>query len=363
MKGTALHTSEAISNFQASVRSPGTDLIERREVKSNVGSRRNVALRSTIPCGLNTMTSSWKPLQSNSSPHVPSLLVKYDFEESQYRIFLTDLNYIWTEALERRQIVKRALNVDTSIDPSESTEQFHLLLRNIQKSLDGEEGTKLSMSKIEKSKQVNLHAVTQLPTPLIPLRWPIYLTLASPEMLAAELILPCLSQQFVAKAQIDSLLQQLKDKDHVISKLADRMQSDGTDFTKIFPGAIRSKVETKLNVRESAGKWVKGLSDFDEENWRKTLSSLLGLSANLSDVFSQIFVPSLRQTLEVNISTDHGNWWHQLKDEENQEGNASAGVLSHEAKSSNYTAITQNKTCIDGDFQVMLAFQHPIEFD
>ncbi|MCJ1464946.1 hypothetical protein MMC07_003561 [Pseudocyphellaria aurata] len=297
------------------------------------------------------MASSWKPLHSNFRPHLPSLLIKYDFKNSHYKIFLTDLNYIWTEALERRQIVKRALNVDTSIDPSESTDQFHLLLRNIQKSLDGEEGTKLSMSKTEKPKQVHLHLVTQLPAPLLPLRWPVHLTLASPEVLAAELILPCLTQQSVAKSQIDSLLQQLKDKDHVISKLADRMQSDGTDFSKIFPGAIRSKVGTQLNVRESAGKMVKGLSEFDEENWRKTFSSPLGLSANISDVISKIFVPGLRETLEVNISTDHGNWWHQLKDEDDRDENASAGVLSHEAKSSNYTAMAQEKKFIDGVFQ------------
>lgn len=305
-----------------------------------------------MPRAFDTMTSPWKPLRSNFSPQVPSLLIKYDFEQSQYKVFLTDLTYIWMEALERRQIVKRALNVDTSIDPSESTDQFHLLLRNIQKSLDGEEGTKLSVSRVEKSKQLNVHVVTQLPAPLNPLHWPIHLILASPEVLTAELFLPCLSQQFVAKAQIDSLLQQLKDKDHVISKLADRIQSDGTDFSKVFPGAIGPKAGTKLSIRESAGKLVRGLSDFDEERWRDTLSSLQGLSVNLSDMIPRIFMPSLRETLEVSISTDQGDWWHQLKDENYQEEKHSAMAVSRKAESSNFTAITQNNTSFDGDFQV-----------
>lgn len=315
-----------------------------------------------IPRVFDAMTSTWKPLHSNFSPRVPSLLIKYGFEQSQYKIFLTDLTYIWTEALDRRQIVKRALNVDTSIDPSESTDQFQILLRNIQKSLDGEEGTKLSMSRIERSKQLNLHAVTQLPAPLNPLHWPIHLTLASPEVLTTELILPCLSQQFIAKAQIDSLLQQLKDKDHVISKLTDRMQSDGTDFSKVFPGAIGSKVGTKLGVRESAGKQVKGLGDFDEEHWRKTLSSFIGLSANLSDMIPLIFVPGI-ETIEVNISTNQADWLRQLKDEDNQEEKGSTGTVSRKAESSNYTAVAQNNTSFDGHFQVDSTSQYPIEID
>lgn len=289
----------------------------------------------------------------NFSPRVPSLLIKYGFEQSQYKIFLTDLTYIWTEALDRRQIVKRALNVDTSIDPSESTDQFQILLRNIQKSLDGVEGTVLSMSRVEKSKQLNLHAVTQLPAPLNPLCWPIHLTLASPEVLTTELILPCLGQQFVAKAQIDSLLQQLKDKDHVIGKLADRMQYDGTDFSQVFPGAIRSKVGTKLGVRESAGKLVKGFGDFDEEHWRNTLSSFLGLSVNLSDMIPLIFAPGLN-TLEVNISTDQADWLRQLKEEDYQEEKSSTGVVSRKAESSNHTATVQINMSFDGHFQVDL---------
>ncbi|MCJ1425128.1 hypothetical protein MMC29_003016 [Sticta canariensis] len=295
------------------------------------------------------MASPWKPLHLSLGPHVPSLLVKYDFEQSKYKVFLTDLTYIWTETLERKQIVKRALDVDTSIDPSESTDQFHLLLRNIQKSLDGEEGTKLSLSSVEKSKQLNLHVVTQLPTPLNPLHWPILLTVASAEVLTAELTLQCLSQQFVAKAQIDSLLQQLKDKDHVISKLADRMHSDGTDFSKVFPGAIRSKVGANIGVRESAGKLVKGLSHFDEEHWRKTLSSLLGLSARLSDIIPRIFVPGPREIFDINISYDQADWWHQLNDEDDQE-KATPG-----AESSKYAAKTQKDKSSDGDIQQQTA--------
>lgn len=309
------------------------------------------------------MASPWKPLQSKFSPRVPCLLIKYHFEQSQYKIFLTDFTYIWTETLDRRQIIRRALDVDTSIDPSESTDQFHLLLRNIQKSLDGEEGTKLSMSRVEKSKQLNLHLVTQLPTPLNPLHWPIYLILASPGVLTTEFILPNLSQQFVAKAQIDSLLQQLKDKDHVISKLADRMQSDGTDFSKVFPGAIRSKSGIKLGVRESAGKQVKGLSDFDEGNWQKNLISLLGLSANLSDMIARVFVPGLRDNLEIDSSNDQRNWWHQLEDENDQEHKVSTGVFSRNTESSNYAAMTKTDRSSDGDFQVDPTCQYPAEFD
>ena len=302
------------------------------------------------------MASPWKPLNLSLGPHVPSLLVKYDFEQSRYKVFLTDLTYIWTETLERKQIVKRALDVDTSIDPSESTDQLHLLLRNIQMSLDGEEGTKLSMRRVGESKQLNLHVVTQLPAPLNPLHWPILLTAASPEVLTAEFTLQCLSQQFVAKAQVDYLHQQLKDKDHVISKLADRMHSDGTDFSKVFPGAIRSKVGANIGFRESAGILVKGLNDFDEKHWRKTVSSLLGLSAHLSDIIPRIFVPGPREILDINISYDQGDWWHQLNDEDDEK--ATPG-----AESSKCAAKPQKEKSSDGGIQVDWISQYPIEFD
>lgn len=261
--------------------------------------------------------------------------MKYDFGPSQYTVILTDLTYIWSETLERRQIVKRALNVDTSIDPSESTDQLHQLLRNIQKPLDGEEGAILSFERQENSKRLVLQTTTQLPASLNPLHWPFNLDPAPQDLLTTELLLPCLSQQYTARAQINSLLQQLKDKDQVINKLIDRMQSDGSDFSKIFPGAIASKGETKLSVQESARKSVKGLGAFNQERWRKDLSAALGLSANLRDIVPQIFTPGSTDTLEVNRSTSHGDWWHEVKDASPQEQEFTSAAALRQSKPTN----------------------------
>ena len=295
------------------------------------------------------MTSSWKPLNlSFSDPLLPLLLVKYDFGPSKYTVILTDLTYVWSETLDRKQIVKRALNVDTSIDPSESPDQLHLLLRNIQKPLDGDEGARLSLGKRQNSEQLNVQTTTKLPAPLKPLQWPFYLVPASQNLLTTELLLPCLSQQYVARAQIKSLLQQLKDKDHVINKLIERMQLDGSDFSKVFPGAVGSKGETKLSVHESTRKSVKGLGGFDQEHWQKDLSAALGLSATLQDIVTQIFVPNSTDTLEVNCSTSHGDWWHTIKEAEHDF--ASTTVL-HQNKSTDPT-IDPSDRHSGGHFQV-----------
>lgn len=282
------------------------------------------------------MASHWKSLNlSFSDLLLPPLLVKCDFGPSQYTIFLTDLTYIWSESLERKQIIKRALNVDTSIDPSESTDQLRLLLQNIQKPLNGNEGAKLSISKGENPKQLVFHTTTRLPASLRPLQWLFYLDLAPQDVLTTEFLLPFFSQQYVARAQIDSLVQLLKDKDHVINKLMDRMQSDGSDLSKVFPGAAASKGETKLGIQESARKSVKGLSEFDQERWRKDLSAVLGSSQSLPDIIPRIFVPDSMDTLEVNRSTGLGDWWYELKDDNTQQQDVPPINKLHQNKSKN----------------------------
>lgn len=297
------------------------------------------------------MTSSWKVLDLEFTYlKSPLLLIKYEFGLFHYNVLLTDLTYIWTESLERKQIVKRALTIDTSIDPSESTDQFSLLLRNLQKSLDGAKGTKRSLKIGDTSEQLVLSTSTQLPGSLDPLEWPVYLTYAPQNMLTKELLLPCLSQQFVNKVKIDSLLHILKDKDHVIEKLTDRMQSDGTDLSIVFPGAAELKSKTRRNIRESAAKSVKGLGEFDEEHWRKNLAIKLGSSADLSEIVSRVFLPSMTDELEVRLSNDHGMWWHQTKGKDTKV-NVSA-IVPYKLEASLLPDRSQKGGSFDSDFQV-----------
>lgn len=269
------------------------------------------------------MTSPWRPI--GSVPQAPPFLVKYEFTNSQYKVFLTDLTHVWAETLERREIIKKALNLDTSIDPSEDNGQFRLLLRKLQDGLEGHEGSHLSLSRRIKSDELVLHTVTKLPPPWEPLKWPFHLACANAELLTTELLLPCLSQQFMANAQVESLLHILKEKEHVLNKLADKISSDGLDFANLFPGALGSRVGMKLS-REQAGKFVKGLSAFDENEWRSTLSASLISTANFIDIVPQVFAPHPIKSLDINRGTIRRDWMSQLEED-------SPTILSFASKS------------------------------
>lgn len=269
------------------------------------------------------MSSYWKALKLSSNESLtPTLLVKSEFGSSHYKIHLSDLTYIWTESLERRQIVKRALNEDTSIDPSESADQLQLLLQNIQKALDEVKGATLSLCKSGLSQELILRTITPLPGALKPLVWPFHLMSAPQPLLTAELLQPCLSHQFIAKAQIASLKQLIRDKDHVISRLTDKMQSDGTDLSKIFPGASSLRSGANFHFRESASKFVKGLSEFDDEEWRKFFRNSTQIPSELPEIFPQVFCSDLENIPKLDIKNIDGTWWQNLRNEDSQKSNA-----------------------------------------
>ena len=82
------------------------------------------------------MASSWQllPLYFDSLKETP-LLSRSSFQTQSYDIFVTDLTSVWSESLDRRQIIRRALNEDTSIDPSQDSTQLKILLDKIKAGL------------------------------------------------------------------------------------------------------------------------------------------------------------------------------------------------------------------------------------
>lgn len=263
------------------------------------------------------MSANWKVLNvSRDKGPLPLLLAKHEFGLSQYSVSLTDLTYIWTESQERKQIVKRALVEDTSIDPSENTAQLQLLLQNVQKALNGGQDTRLSLSKGGTPKQLILQTTTSLPGTLKPLCWPIHLVPASQHLLTSELLLPCLSRQFLMDAQLTSLSQLLKEKDRLLTRLVDRMQADGTDLSKIFPGAAGLKRGIHFNPRAALGRCVKGLDEFNEEHWRKDFAASARRSFDVHDILSQVLATDQSNGLEIEHISDDWNWWEQIEHEE-----------------------------------------------
>lgn len=232
----------------------------------------------------------WRPLRLNKPSKATSCpLVKHEFGPTSYVIHLTDLTHLWTESLDRRQIIRRAIDLNTSIDPSEDGSQMRVFLDHIQHALDGASGTAVSLSEEDRSNRLSLSISVTLPSPLAPLDWPVFLLQASQDLLTSQLMLPCLGQILSFRAQIDSLLQHLRDKDGLIRKLTDRIQSDGTDLSKVFPGSASIRSGSRLNAREAVFKSVKGMASFDELEWRERFAANNDIPSSPHELIRSVF--------------------------------------------------------------------------
>ena len=266
------------------------------------------------------MSPTWKPLQiDHQNSSIPPLLIKNEFGASSYKIWLTDLTYIWTETLDRRQIIQRAFSVDTSIDPSEDASQLRLLLQSIQDALVQRPGTAMDFVRSDNPKQLVLQTSTRLPGPLKPLEWRMTLNSAPQSTLTAEFTIPLLTQQSIAKAEKASLLQQLRYKDNVISKMIEKMQSDGVDLSRVFPASVPGRLGT--NARQILAKSVKGLAEFDLQEWQSRMIRDYKTLAELRDLISSTFdADPIEAATESQISDSpsYGDWWRNLRRESSQ---------------------------------------------
>lgn len=263
---------------------------------------------------------------------IPPLLVKYEFGPSDYKVWVTDLSYIWSESLDRKQITKRALNLDTSIDPSEDSAQMHLFLNSIADSLRQRPGSSVNLDQSDDIKQLTLHTSTPLPSPLQPLEWHIVLILAPQIRFASAFVLPLLRQQLTAKMEKTSLLQQLKEKDNVISKLIDKMQGDGIDLGKAFPGAVPPKSGSGPTARWAVAKSIKALGEFDQTQWEGHLAKDNRFSRNMGDLLPQVFDDDGKDPGEGLQITDYGEWWKRVGRKDSNREEATPAIGKTESK-------------------------------
>ena len=255
------------------------------------------------------MASAWRPLHLHPENNgVPPLLVKYKFGTSDYVVWLTDLSSIWTESLGRKQIIGKACSIDTSIDPSGESAQMFLFLEKLEDALGQLQGTSVKLGSND-ANQLILHTSIPLPHPLQPLEWSFVLSLASNPTFTLEFVSPLLSQQFTAKLEKSSLVQQLKEKDNVISKLVDKMQSEGIDLGKVFPNAVSTKSGTGPTARRALAKSIRGLGEFDKDRWEIQVAKENGFSTGLDDVLKQVFDNDKKVDSEGLHITNHAEWW------------------------------------------------------
>jgi hypothetical protein len=153
-----------------------------------------------------------------------------------------------------------------------SADQFEVLLSKIGKSLkDGE--NVLSKQELRNSQLLLLTTKIDLPKPLRPLEWTFKLAPQDGSELAERILRPSLHEVAVSQEKVKSLLRAIKDKDHIISRLLERIGSSSIDLGLVFPGITgMARRGGQVSVAD-AKKHVPGMAAFDEKSWVKQFAN------------------------------------------------------------------------------------------
>jgi hypothetical protein len=260
------------------------------------------------------MPGTWQGLYLSNEGDIPPLLFRYSPTASSYELHMTDLNYIWSEHLDRKAILKRADEDETTIDPSEDLEQFKVLLQKIGEGLQNETGSKTVLNPQTRGDDhaLELIVTSKLPAPLKPLQWKLYLSRQPQSSTTSQLLLPFIKAEADREARQKSLIEELGRKDWVLQKLFDKIETMGIDLGAIFPGTSGLRGGRKGPTLAQAAKYIKGLAPFDEQSWREKVdkaSPESGLAANIAAEMSvDSGIP--RQLDSINPPTE--GWWKSL---------------------------------------------------
>jgi hypothetical protein len=206
-------------------------------------------------------------------------------------------------------IAKRAEEEAATIDPGEDPEQLKVLLEKIGEALQrGKESTVLSSG--TQTDSLEITTTTKLPAPLRPLRWTLKLSKEPLSSATSRLLIPLLKGEADRESRQRSLLNQIKQKDYVLGKLFDKIETLGTELGSVFPSAAGLRTSRKGSTRSEAGRFVKGIAPFDEEAWLAEVGSSNGSGFGIN-LFQEISESGNVEDLE-NIN-QHGEWWRQLQ--------------------------------------------------
>jgi len=102
-------------------------------------------------------------------------------------------------------------------------------------------------------------------------------------LLTCELILPALASELKHQTQIEDLRRQIEQKDHIITRLMDKIEQSSMDLSLVFPGYSSGR---KGLTAKQATKVVPGISKFDKTAWEKDFGGdELATTRSLAEAF------------------------------------------------------------------------------
>ncbi|KAI1740394.1 XLF-domain-containing protein [Xylaria scruposa] len=259
----------------------------------------------------------WYPLPVFAQ--LPALLVSscFDNDNLSYTLHVTDLANIWVEKLNKRGILLRSLQEETTIDLGDNdARQWAMFMSKLKIALDPTSSdhhlTSISIAAGDQSKNqdsLTLRIVCELPRPLNEFIWHFHLVKCQPASLASEFVLPLIQEQYVQRREAEDLMHRLKEKDALIKKLRDKLKVMNVPLESIFSSFSSKHAATRL-AREDK---IKGLTPFNQETWRleQSIETPPDASSLLSSVFSDSGL-NHKTGSDPEASDVLNNWWQQL---------------------------------------------------
>ncbi|KAH0001828.1 XLF-domain-containing protein, partial [Aureobasidium melanogenum] len=250
----------------------------------------------------------WELLNLNLEG-LPKLLVKYVIGAAGYTVSITDLANIWIETLANVDVVRNAERQNCSINPGDDGAQLRILLEQIRDILRHKDGTTVHLA-LQPPDHLRLALRAPLPPPLPPFEWNMVLTKATSTEVVSEVISPLLLLAHQQQQQLSFLLGQLKDKDHAMSRLLDKMEATNTDLGAVFPGVSAGRNSQKSLKRNHVANRVPGLAPFQpgsELQHSGDVPSTETLYAVLRDVPGDM-APSITNTYDA--------WWQNMPNQQ-----------------------------------------------
>ncbi|KAI0377491.1 XLF-domain-containing protein [Hypomontagnella monticulosa] len=262
-----------------------------------------------------TPDPKWYPLPA--FPDLPALMISPCFGSSSYTLHLTDFANVWVESLDRKGIQYRSLKEDISIDLCDGdANQWKVFLSKLHAAFDSSsldhDSTSLSISAGGTGEDgLILHVTCVLPEPLKPLKWPIKFTKCPPTGIASELVIPLIRAHHVRALEIQHLIARLKEKDAVITKLVDKLETNKIGLEHVFTSLSGKRKPSRAAAEDK----VNGLAMFDESDWRSSLGATREPPQDLTSLIHAVFVETglhCNVDTEITPSDQLNDWWTKL---------------------------------------------------
>ncbi|QIW98374.1 hypothetical protein AMS68_003892 [Peltaster fructicola] len=241
-----------------------------------------------------------------------ALIISTHIHADGYTVYLSDLEHIWTEELTKAAVLERAAELDCSIDPSQDSEQYHIFSKKLKSAFEQEAETCLELKSLRSGTNITLLLSMPLPKPWRKLEWEVHLQRQDDGLVGSELTGPLVDRAYALQQQLTQLMTELRAKDHVLSRVIDRLEATGTTLTEVFPNVanLPNRGHNKHQpLRERLAPHVRGLAPFDEAFWTAKVEKN-DRAESQAHILDEVLP---RLSLKHGSNTSHkANWWRGL---------------------------------------------------